>query len=379
MTDRPLRILLVSPYHGGSHQSWAEGYQRSSAHEIELLTLPARYWKWRMHGGALTLARRCPAGPFDVLLATDMLDLSTFLALRRRELGDLPCVLYMHENQLTYPLPQDPATGPMRRQLGERDQHYAFVNLASMLSADAVWFNSDFHRRSFFQALPRFLRHFPEHRESGRVEVLKQRSRVLPVGLDVPPDPPASKPRPPLIVWNQRWEYDKNPEAFFQALYRLADSGRDFRLALCGERFARKPAEFEEASQRLAGRIIHQGFADRRRYRRILDESAVVLSTAIHEFFGISVLEAAGHGAFPVLPHRLSYPELLPRRFHDDCLYRDSQELDRRLNWVLDHPNRAARKAAALASSLRRFDWTQVAPRYDRTLIQHVESIVPAP
>ncbi|NJN53368.1 MAG: DUF3524 domain-containing protein [Anaerolineae bacterium] len=27
-------------------------------------------------------------------------------------------VLYMHENQLTYPLPEDNVTGPMRRQLG---------------------------------------------------------------------------------------------------------------------------------------------------------------------------------------------------------------------------------------------------------------------
>ena len=43
---------------GGSHQAWAEGYAAHSAHMVELLTLPARFWKWRMHGGAVTLARR---------------------------------------------------------------------------------------------------------------------------------------------------------------------------------------------------------------------------------------------------------------------------------------------------------------------------------
>ncbi|HSR66651.1 MAG TPA: DUF3524 domain-containing protein [Acidobacteriota bacterium] len=366
----PLRILLVSPYHGGSHQSWAEGLLRNSRHQLQLLTLPARYWKWRMHGGALTLARRCPSGSFDLLVATDMLDLSTFLALQRRRLGHLPCLLYMHENQLTYPLPEDPSTGPMRRQLGERDQHYAFVNLSSMLAADAVWFNSEFHRRSFFEELPGFLRHFPEHRELGRVPRLKRRCRVMPVGVELPEEVPAGKPSPPLIVWNQRWEYDKDPQAFFQALYRLQDSGSDFRLALCGQRFARRPSEFEQARGRLEGRIVHEGFADRRTYRRLLDESSVVLSTACHEFFGISVLEAVGHGAFPVLPDRLSYPELIPREFHRHCLYQDQQGLDRRLKWAVDHPGAALQQAASLAEALRRYDWKQVSRLYDSGFLE---------
>lgn len=371
-----LRILLVSPYHGGSHQSWAEGLVRHSGHHFELLTLPARYWKWRMHGGALTLARRCPSGPFDLLLATDMLDVSTFLALKRRQLGRLPCLLYMHENQLTYPLPADPSTGPMRRQLGERDQHYAFVNLSSMLAADAVWFNSDFHLRCFFEELPRFLRHFPEFHELGRIAPLKSRSRVMPVGVDLPERMPSRKQSPPLIIWNQRWEYDKDPEAFFQALYRLRDSGSDFRLALCGQRFARRPGEFDEARRRLEGRIVHEGFADRRSYRCLLEEASVVLSTARHEFFGISVLEAVGHGAFPVLPARLSYPELIPREFHGECLYRDQQGLDDRLKWAVDNAPAAAEKACKLALALRRYDWKQVARLYDsgfRQLSQAIE------
>ncbi|MGD2078248.1 MAG: DUF3524 domain-containing protein, partial [Chloroflexota bacterium] len=122
-----MRILIVSSYHGGSHRAWAEGYTRYSAHDVELLALPARFWKWRMHGGAITLARRYleslssgrQAMP-DLLLFTDMVDLTTFMALTRRENPTLPAVLYMHENQLTYPLPEQPDTGPMRRQRGER-------------------------------------------------------------------------------------------------------------------------------------------------------------------------------------------------------------------------------------------------------------------
>ncbi|MFN2136074.1 MAG: DUF3524 domain-containing protein, partial [Candidatus Promineifilaceae bacterium] len=33
-----MQIFLVSPYHGGSHQAWAEGYVRHSAHQVNMLT-----------------------------------------------------------------------------------------------------------------------------------------------------------------------------------------------------------------------------------------------------------------------------------------------------------------------------------------------------
>jgi hypothetical protein len=109
---------------------------------LTLLTLPGRFWKWRMHGSAVTLARlyreQYAANPPDVILATDMLDLSTFLALTRDLTHAIPAGLYMHENQLTYPLPATPGKGPMRRQKGERDYHYVFINYASMVTADFI-------------------------------------------------------------------------------------------------------------------------------------------------------------------------------------------------------------------------------------------------
>ena len=126
-----MRVALLSPYDGGSHGVWARGLARHARADIDLLALPARFWKWRMHGGALSLARRyAEGGSYDRILATDMLDLSTFLALTRRQTAATPAMLYAHENQLTYPLPEAPGTGPMRRQAGERDRHYAFINLS---------------------------------------------------------------------------------------------------------------------------------------------------------------------------------------------------------------------------------------------------------
>ena len=37
----------------------------------------------------------------------------------------------------------------------------------------------------------------------------------------------------------------------------------------------------------------------------------MIVSTADHEFFGISVVEAIAAGAYPLLPRRLAYPEIL--------------------------------------------------------------------
>jgi glycosyltransferase involved in cell wall biosynthesis len=372
-----MKILIISPYHGGSHQAWAEGYQQYGRHNISLLTLPARFWKWRMHGGAVTLARQFNAEfeKPDLILATDMTDLTTFISLTRQKIQNIPILLYMHENQLTYPLPENGEEGPMRRQLGERDMHYAFINYASMLVADQILFNSSFHQQSFFEALPNFLKHFPEYNELDTMPGLENKSRCLPVGIDLrrlKSDATLPSPEPPLILWNQRWEYDKNPADFFDALYAIAAQNIPFRLALCGENFRRVPVEFEEARNRLQQYIIHDGFAEDGRYRSLLHEAAITISTAHHEFFGISIIEAIYCQTFPLLPDRLSYPELLPSEFHKACLFQDQADLIHKLSKALKRPNQTLATALKLAPHFEKYDWHTIAPVYDQFFEQLV-------
>jgi glycosyltransferase involved in cell wall biosynthesis len=376
-----MKILLVSTYHGGSHQAWADGYRQFSTQSVIQLTLPARFWKWRMHGGAVTLARRfLESDPSpDLILTTDMLDLTTFLALTRQRTSTIPTAIYMHENQLTYPLPTDGKSGPMRRQLGERDHHYAFINFASMMAADRIFFNSHFHHDSLLAALPNFLKHFPEYNELGSLETLRRKSEVLPVGIDLQRlDKEEGKSLKistsgiPLVLWNQRWEYDKNPADFFAALKVLADEGVPFRVALCGQQYGKQPAAFAEGLAQLGDRIVHAGYAEADKYGQLLREADIAVSTAQHEFFGISIVEAIYSQTFPILPARLSYPEIVPPLHHAHCLYENQEKLIERLRWALANIPSARRLACELASTVSRFDWRVMAARYDRKLGQLV-------
>ena len=176
-----MNITLIEPFFTGSHATWATKYAHFSAHEISILSLSGHYWKWRMHGGAVTLAERflkCDALP-DLLLVTDMLDLTTFLALTRHKTARLPVAIYFHENQICYPW-----SSKDRDITHKRDQHYGFINYSSALAADVVVFNSRYHQEAFLDELPRFLKQFPEPNELPTVATIRSKSCVLPLGFD---------------------------------------------------------------------------------------------------------------------------------------------------------------------------------------------------
>jgi glycosyltransferase involved in cell wall biosynthesis len=362
-----MNIWLIEPYYAGSHRAWADGYQSHSRHQVRLLTLPGRFWKWRMQGGAVTLARRAEtlSEEPDLLLASDMLNVPAFLALGSDRMAQAPVALYFHENQLTYPLPS-----------GEkRDLHYGFINFVSALRAEALYFNSSYHLDTFFDELPRLLKHFPDFNELWAVDALHAKAQVLPLGLDLARldahRPEHTPTGPAQILWNHRWEYDKDPETFFRAIYALAGEGVEFTLVLLGESFRNKPAEFLEARQRLGERIVHFGFAeDAATYGRLLWQADIVVSTAKHEFFGVSIVEACYCGCLPVLPKALSYPELIPTSVHEMCLYDGFDGLVAILRRAIDRIGET--RALSLRPHMAQFDWGRMAPHYDRLMQEAV-------
>lgn len=367
-----LRVLLVEPYYAGSHRAWADGYVAASAHDVRPVTLPASFWKWRMQGGFVTLAHQVRriiegAGRADVILASSMTNLPGLLGAARDVLHGTPAALYMHENQLTYPL------SPLDRE----DLTYAMVNWTSMTVAEAVFFNSHYHHDVWFDALPAFLGRFPDHRHSDLIDPVRRRSSVLPVGVDLArlDAAPRSTRAVPLVLWNQRWEYDKGPSEFAAAITALAEQRVGFEVAMTGEVFVDEPPEFTRLRHDLGDRIVHMGFADPDSYVSLLRSADVVVSTAHQEFFGIAITEAVYAGAMPLLPNRLVYPERIPPGLHAACLYDSEGDLTRRLASALTRRSEAARIAAELRPTMAAFDWAVVAPEYDARLEAIVDGV----
>lgn len=330
-----MHILALEPYFGGSHKAFLNGWMQHSKHQFSTVTMADRFWKWRMQGGAVTLAKKAlqlveEEGMPDAIFSTSMVNLPAFMALTRNRFAHLPVVHFFHENQLTYPEP--PGT--------QRDFTYGYINYLSGLVADKVIFNSQFHYNEFFEALPDLLRMFPDYTHLDQVREMKAKSEVMHLGLDLAifDEHPVvntgfGKQDLPVILWNQRWEWDKNPAAFFRVMNRLDDVGCKFRLILAGERFEQHPPEFEQAFQRYAERILHYGYVEsREEYAKLLQRADIVVATAHHEFFGISIMESIYAGCHPLVPNRLTYPELIPQSLHAPLLhapvlYRDEEQL----------------------------------------------------
>ena len=217
-----MRIVLIEPYFSGSHKLWASGLKQYSNHKIEIISLPGKNWKWRMRGGAITLANEFMELDYnpDLVLVTDMLDLTTFLSLTRTRSYKLPIAIYFHENQLSYPWSIND-----RDLQKKRDRQYGFINISSALAADHVLFNSNYHYKSFQNEGLKFLKNFPDRNELDVMQKIQRKSEVLYLGMDLSKFDKYKTlaKHEPLIVWNHRWEYDKNPEPFFQSLIKMVD------------------------------------------------------------------------------------------------------------------------------------------------------------
>lgn len=359
---RRLNILFLESFYGGSHREFADGLAARSRHRIELGTLPARHWKWRMRGAALSFLRQFPSlDAYDGVIVTGLMSLSDLLALSRGAFP--PVMLYFHENQLTYPLSP-----------GETmDYQYGFTNITTALAADAVVFNSHVHRAAFFDRLPKFIQMMPDNRPKWLVKQIQAKSRVLYPGCRFPGT--SMKPmdrdssEPPLVIWNHRWEFDKNPDDFFSALSAVMEQGMEFRIALLGEHFKTAPTVFDEAIRRFGDRIVHRGYVpSRKAYIEWLKKGDIVISSALQENFGIAIVEAVRYGCFPLLPNRLSYPEIIPQHLHGRVLYQDQEDLVQKLTDAIHRTRHCDAARDDLSNAMARFSWDHLIQEYDEAL-----------
>jgi glycosyltransferase involved in cell wall biosynthesis len=316
--SRSLNILLLSAYDAASHERWRrELEQQLPHHQWTQLSLPPRYFNWRIRGNSLTWAftqKELLAQPYDLLIATSMVDLS---ALRGfiPALTRLPTLVYFHENQFVYPA-SDAQFSSVEPQM---------LTLYSALCADALVFNSAFNRSTFLAGVETLLRRLPDSVPPGLPQQLRDASQVLSVPLAAHCYQAAMKsPKNFTVIWNHRWEYDKGPERLL-AMLKIFFAGHcatekypSLTLHVVGQQFRQQPPVFAEIKQLLEqqGALGQWGHVERAEdYRQLLAESHVVLSTALHDFQGLAVLEAVAAGCVPLVPDRQAYPEWFGANF----------------------------------------------------------------
>lgn len=366
-----MRILLLSAYDADSHRRFRRGLVAAFPWvDWVTVALPPRHFAWRASGNALALADRVPRQSFDRLLACGPVDLAALRGLRP-DLAALPTVLYLHEHEFGYP--------PNPREQGRVDRQ--FRQILALLAADRVAVNSRFNARTLLAGAEALLEALPDAVPAGTAAALRERLQVLPVPLEddlferESPDPRAAADADAdadpgdgrgvaSLVWNHRWEWDKGPDRLPHLVDALRADGRPFRLHLVGHRFRRAPPAFDALAERLP-----EGAPERGRfgtvdstaaYRDLLRGTDLVLSTALHEFQGLAVLEAVALGCVPCVPDRLAYPEWIDAAHraasHPDDPVADGRALAALALALLDAP-RTPPDVSHLSWSTRRPDW----------------------
>jgi glycosyltransferase involved in cell wall biosynthesis len=334
--------------------------------EWQLISLPPRYFNWRIRGNALYLSnlinQQCDA-PWDVIIATSMTDLAGLRSLCP-QLARTPALLYFHENQFAYP-----ANDVQARRLEPQ-----MMTLFSALSADRLVFNSAYNRDSFLQGVGALMAKMPDAVPAMLSDSLASKAQVLPVPLLASAfGPKTTKANRPTLLWNHRWEHDKAPERLYQGLCRLGNRVPDLQVHVVGQQFRQVPGVFSELQQLLARKGWQGAWgyqADRDSYNTLLAQSHCVISTALHDFQGLSVLEAVAAGAMPVVPRRLAYPEWFADGDHfyasaEACPEREAEALATAIVITLGN---AQRKDAAVLD-VTPLSWSALKPAYRDTLL----------
>lgn len=166
----------------------------------------------------------------------------------------------------------------------------------------------------------------------------------------------------PTVVFNHAPVASKDPDMFARVMRRILpryDVGVLFTRRFPpdqagGEAVAALAADFGD-------RVVLGNNMPLPDYYSALWRAELQVSTATHESLGVSTLEAMYTGTCCILPRVGSYPEITGD--HRDALYdRGDQQLEERLTYFLDHPDR--RHAVAR-------DLQQAADRYRPDLVVH--------
>jgi glycosyltransferase involved in cell wall biosynthesis len=277
---------------------------------------------------------------------------STFPAEIRRMLLDLglgiPLVGYTHGSHW------DP-TDSFRFQAYPRME---LLDLANLHVLDRVFLVSDYLRVTLMDTISAF--------NASLAKSLDAKCEVVGLPLDVERIDACRTDEllaPTTVVFNHAPVASKNPELFVRVMRRVLP--RYDAQVLFTRRFTpTQPggAAVAALAAHFPEQVVLGNDLPLPDYYRALWMAELQVSTATHESLGVSTLEAMHTGTCCILPRLGSYPEITGG--HSDVLYDlGEDQLEERLTYFLEHPDRRQAVAADLQRAAARYTPAVVVPR----------------
>lgn len=168
-----------------------------------------------------------------------------------------------------------------------------FPLLPSSLAADELIFNSHFNRTSFLDNINPILNIQSDGLKLKNIrEKIEPKCQVLyfPVSFHrMPQSRPDCNPTVLHLIWPHRWEHDKNPQLLTEVLLELNKRQVNFRISIVGESFNTVPDCFDNIKTKLGDKLVNFGHLPLEEYYKTLVTGDIVISTAGHEFYGVSM------------------------------------------------------------------------------------------
>jgi len=282
---------------------------------------------------------------------------SAFPAEIRRMLLDLglelPLVGYTHGSHW------DP-TDTFRFQAYPRME---LVDLANLHVLDCVFLVSDYLRATLWRTISAF--------NAPLAKSLDAKCEVVGLPLDVERIDAcrtADRWACTTVVFNHAPVASKNPDLFVRVMRRIL---RRYEVQVL---FTRRFPPMQAGGAAVAALAAH--FPEQvvlgnnlplSDYYRALWMAELQVSTATHESLGVSTLEAMHAGTCCIVPRIGSYPEITGE--HPDALYDPGEgQLEERLTYFLEHPDRRQAVAADLQRAAARYTPAVVVRRITEVL-----------
>lgn len=360
------KILLLSAYDAASHKYWRQLVSEELPEfEWNHVALPAKHFSFRTRGNSFIFAyqyrQQLLEKKYDLIIATSMVDLASLRGFLP-ELAQIPTIVYFHENQFVYPVSKQ-QPNIVNAQL---------TSIYTLLCADQVVFNSHYNLQTYFDGAIELLKKMPERLPVESLQLARQQAKVLPVPIKLSPIDRSrkfSKRKNIKILWNHRWEYDKQPEVFWGAIEKLSDTDIQFELFVVGESFKKIPNCFNQARDRFNSQIRVWGYVEQEQYEGLLKSCDLVVSSALHDFQGLSMLEAITCGCLPIAPNRVAYPEYIPQ----ELLYPVAQQVELESQHLFDKLVQVVKKPPQSKVLVTDYQATQLIPQYFQLVTQTID------